>query len=155
MRVAGLIFAFLTALSCGAARAEDAKPDVAKPGNLDVNLRGVLREKPKDAGEKVVAVFIVTPKKFDIIDEKKTVNLFASGEVAKTLLELVKESKEDGKLKVEISGTIAEGGINVTQAEAVSKKKPKKVVNAADPQPAKTDAGKSEPSKTKASDEEF
>ena len=38
-----------------------------------------------------IALFIVIPKKFDIIDERKAVNLYAKGDVAKVLLDLAKE----------------------------------------------------------------
>ena len=147
------VFAFSAAIT----RAEDAKPDKAgdaKAADLDVNLHGAVRPKPKDAPENVVALFIVIPKKFDIIDERKAVNLYAKGDVVKVLLELAKE-----RSRADISGTIVDGGINVTQAEAFTGKKKQKQARAqekaADGQPAKVEPGKTPPGKSKASDEEF
>ena len=151
------------ALCAGLVRAEepkpDAKPDAAKPADLDVNYRGKVLPKAKDAPEKAVVSFVIILKKFDIIDENKTVNLFATGEVATKLLELAKS-----KSRAEISGTIVEGGINVTDVDEFTGKKKAKVAAKPQPvagngngnaQPAKTDGKNDAPPKTKPSDEEF
>lgn len=156
MRVYGLILGILLAAGAGSfARGEEPKPDAKADAAkaLDVEFRGIVCPKAKDAPENVVACFIVVPKKFDIVDERKTVNLFAKGDVAKLLVELAKD-----RAKADIAGTMAEGGINVTLAEAYTGKKKAKLaakpVNEAGAQP-KADAGKSDTPKTKPSDEEF
>jgi hypothetical protein len=162
MRINNWILGLALALSAGTIRAEE-KPEVkgdADKAALDVNYKGTILPKAKDAPEKAVAGFIINLKKFNI--ERKEVVLFASGEVATMLTELAKE-----KSKAEITGTIVEGGINVTAVEAGGKKKGKlaaqPVANGgavppanagAGGQPAKTDA-KNDPPKKKPSDEEF
>lgn len=143
-------------LSATTVRAEDAKPEGKageKAANLDVELHGVLRPKPKDAPENVAALFIVISNKFGIVDERKAVNLFATGDTAKTLAELAKD-----KSTADITGTIVEGGINVKQAAAyITKKQAKKAQEkTVEAPPAKNETGKSTtPPKKKASDEEF
>lgn len=162
MRINNWILGLALALCAGTIRAEEkpvTKGDADKAA-LEVNYKGTILPKAKDAPEKAVAGFMINLKKFNI--ERKEVVLFASGEVATMLTELAKE-----KSKAEITGTIVEGGINVTSVEAGGKKKGKLAAqpvangNAA-PANGAANAGaggqpdaKNDPPKKKPSDEEF
>jgi len=96
----------------GEAPKPEAPKAAARQDEVEVNLRGLLIAKPKEAAEGVLASFIVFPKKFEIIDERKAVNLYAKGDIAKQITEMSRE-----RTRVELIGMSAPTGINVTKIE--------------------------------------
>ncbi|HEY3319028.1 MAG TPA: hypothetical protein VGP72_00930 [Planctomycetota bacterium] len=96
---------------------KEQKVPEAKTDNLEVNVRGVLSEKAKEAPEGVVAMLTIIPKKFEVVEERKTLNLYAKGELVKQLQDWAKE-----KTRVIVTGTLVTGGISVAKADLYKKK---------------------------------
>ena len=94
--------------------AQAEKKETQKEGE-ELSGRGQLSAKAADAPADAVATLIVFPKKFDIVDPRKAVHVFAKGELARRVEEMLKGKANQ---KVEFIGKSVAAGIEITQIEA-------------------------------------
>ncbi|HYG74035.1 MAG TPA: hypothetical protein VEK08_03430 [Planctomycetota bacterium] len=115
--IGAFVLAALLAGSVSAGEAPKAAENKPEAKQEEEAFRGLLLAKPKDAPENVIASFVVFPKKFEIVDERKAVHLFAKGDVAKQIADLSRE-----RTKVEILGVSGANGITVSKIEVYTGK---------------------------------